>query len=323
MLAAFSRTESASTVQFSIHMGITGLGSSIASNQAVAKTLGIVGNMTITGGEDFTNHEGYVNMSLPPGSVPAATTGTGAASGVGASPTSLDTSIIFTGSDIYIKSPVQLKSLGKSWIEMSLSQLMRLSPASQQSGILNFQNLTQPFMMVQVLKDMANTQVTKDGSSVLSGVPVTEYTATIDLSNVQASAGSTSSSQNFLSTVKTMLGGASSVTVNVWVDSAGRVRQLQMNVPKGAAAAPTKTPPQVPVNGKPASLGNPTVALTIRYFGYGQPLHFSLPPSSQVMNITQLAGKVPVPSGALPSVGGGSTTAPKTSSSPLGTPYAG
>ncbi len=317
MLTAYSRTESASTVQFSIHMAITGLGSAVASNPAVAKTLGAVGNMTITGGENFAKHEGYVNMSLPPGSVPAATTGTGAASGTGASTTSLNTSMMFTGSNIYIKSPVAVQSLGKSWVEMSISQLARLTPASQQGGFLNFTNLTQPFTMVQVLKDMANTQVTKDGSSTLNGVAVTEYTATIDLSNVQAAAGAGSSAQSFLSTLKTMLGGASTAVVNVWIDNAGRVRQIEMDVPKGAAAASGKTPPQVPVNGKPTSLGTPTVALTIKYFGYGQPLHFSLPPASQVMNVSQLAGKVPVPSsGALPGIGGASTPAPSTGAAP-------
>jgi hypothetical protein len=114
-----------------------------------------------------------------------------------------------------------------------------------------------------------------------------------------------------------MLGGASTAVVNVWIDNAGRVRQIEMDVPKGAAAASGKTPPQVPVNGKPTSLGTPTVALTIKYFGYGQPLHFSLPPASQVMNVSQLAGKVPVPSsGALPGIGGASTPAPSTGAAP-------
>ncbi len=135
---------------------------------------------------------------------------------------------LFTGSSLYVSSPLFANSLpnGAQWMKIdlgSLEQQAGVSPQSLTSGE------TDPAQYLQYLRASSGT-VTKVGTATVRGVPTTEYSATIETAKAisQLDKGDSSGEAKLQSMFAET--GMSSIPVQAWVDSHNRLRRLELQM---------------------------------------------------------------------------------------------
>lgn len=121
---------------------------------------------------------------------------------------------ILTPSTLYLKAPAltQQLHLSKPWLSIALAQLSQ-GTGTDLSQLLNSVTANGPLAQTQLLA--GTTSARKTGTASLDGVPVTEYTGTIDLAAAAATLSGSSRSQ-LQQSIKTA--GLSTATFTVWID---------------------------------------------------------------------------------------------------------
>ncbi len=150
---------------------------------------------------------------------------------------------ILSANTIYIRPPASLATQvpgSKPWWEIDLNGLAGSSYLSSLSSLISSSSETSPATYLGYLEH-ESTAVRNLGSATVDSVATTHYRATLDL--LRAGAGLPASAQSAVRRLLTKLPGRildeTAIPANVWIDSAGRVRELTMQmaiVPKGSAA---------------------------------------------------------------------------------------
>jgi hypothetical protein len=165
---------------------------------------------------------------------------------------------------VYVQVPAaeQSKTQGKPWVEASTA-----ANANQNQGLDKLIAPDDPQGALQVLESQSS-QVTRIGRDVIDGTSTTHFRATYDLAKA-GSGASPSTIQRFVE-----LTGTSAVPVDVWLDSAGRVRRLSLTIsviklPQGATPAAQA---EIPLR----------VTVTLDLSAFGTPVAVTAPPAGEV-----------------------------------------
>jgi hypothetical protein len=196
VLASVDATEAASSAAIGVSVSVSGAPTAAGPNGSLI-------SVTVTGhGEySFANKTGEMTLTVP-------TSGAGSAATI---------QVREIGHDLYISTPA-LTGLdgGKTWVEVDLSQL-RQQQGQSVSGVGALSE-ADPSQILALLQQLGGS-VTRVGTADAEGVPTTEYQGRIDLA---ASSGTSS----IVSRQVAQSLGLSDVPVDVWVDGAGRARQV-------------------------------------------------------------------------------------------------
>jgi hypothetical protein len=136
-----------------------------------------------------------------------------------------------------------------------------------------------PSDMLGYLRGLSSS-VQNDGPATVDGTATTHYTATVDLDKV---AKAESLSQAATQQMEQLLGG-NSMTVQLWVDAQGRVRELGFNQKFDPSAA----------FGAAGSWGGQagpiTATMTMKLSDFGVPVTVTAPPASDTTDLTSMFG---------------------------------
>lgn len=172
----------------------------------------------------------------------------------------MDMQMVTANNAVYVKADV----LGSGWYSLDGQTLGGGAGADLfASGFID------PAQQFTLLKDAASN-VTEVGTEQVNGESTTHYTATIDVAKAAAKEGASSQERQKLSDA-----GISTVPVDVWVDSQGRIARLSLSY-SGASNS-----------GGP--LSGAKLQATIDYLDYGQPVNIQVPDASQVKDFNQSA----------------------------------
>jgi hypothetical protein len=177
---------------------------------------------------------------------------------------------------IYMDMPFLAGKLpeGKTWMKLDVTK------AAQAAGIdvsqLSSLNQTDPTQFLDYLR-ASSGDVQTMGSETLDGVPTTHYHATLQLSHILDRLSS--SQQAAAKTALEKLGETGAIPMDVWVDTQGRVRRLQMSIGAGAPAGTAGAAGGVNVGG----------TITMDFTSYGPVPPIVAPPSSAVYDMTGAA----------------------------------
>jgi hypothetical protein len=169
------------------------------------------------------------------------------------------------GTTLYEKLPpgaaTKALSAGKPWISIDTTKI-----AAAAGGTAN----QAPDASAQLGYLGHAQQVTKAGSATVDGVATTHYRMTIapgalGTSGVHAS---------------------KAVPVDVWVDSAHRVRQEKLSV-ELTASGTSASPDSGAASGTPSSAQSISLTMTMHLRDFGTPVHVTAPPKAQVTDATQ------------------------------------
>lgn len=268
----------ASTVQAvtSAYSKTTGAGSSDFKSviqASAAKGSGATSfTESVSGAFNYANNTGNLSISLP--------------NGAGAK-------ALIVGPSIYLQVPGAPKG---SWY------LTSLAPGASGNGMSG----ADPLQEMSLLK-ASSTSVTRVGSATIGGVATTEYHALLSLKKLNALNVSTATQ---LALAEQQLHGKN-LPANVWVDSAGRVREVKIVVP---FTNPSTT-------GAPSTKVAGTVTMTETLNHYGVPVHVTAPPAKDVHPLPTSTGSAgssgsSSTSGSAPATTTPSTAAPSTTTAP-------
>jgi hypothetical protein len=156
---------------------------------------------------------------------------------------------ILAGNELYLKLPTNLGgSAAKPWTKTSLSSFGASSAEAKDED---------PAAFLPLLAKYA-TNVTKIGPATVGGQATTEYSATIDPGAFPGAPAA----------AKTL----GSLPIKVWLDSKHRLAQLSETI-----STPSTTPAAVPTTAGPT-----TSTVTLGFSHYGEPVHVTVPPASEV-----------------------------------------
>jgi hypothetical protein len=178
---------------------------------------------------------------------------------------SLQMEEIFDGDAFYIHMPESLATRlpgGKSWIKLDLDTLGKASGVDLKQ--LMQANQSNPADMLKALKGAGTSQLV--GTEDIRGAETKHYRAEIDLNRAAESIPDKASAD----AVKQMFsaGGVSSFPVDVWIDSAGRVRRESFSF-----SAPEMS-----------------MDMTIEFTRFGVEVDTTAPPADQVLDAGALLG---------------------------------
>jgi hypothetical protein len=181
---------------------------------------------------------------------------------------------VFVPPKTYIKVPASGGASlpkGKSWIaadsgtsgDLAASGLGSVLPGPPGAGN------SDPADLLASLTAISGS-VTKQGTAIIRGVPVTEYRVNIDLAKAAARVPGweQASFKEFAQGL-----GAGTIPVDVWVDSQNLVRRMQETLHM------------------PGELGTPAgtvVTQTTDFYDFGVPVRVSAPPAAEVASLSQL-----------------------------------
>ena len=230
----------------------------------------------LPGGESTVTASGYVDerdrsgeMSMNLSGIPGAAALPGGGTGT--------VQIIFQYPVIYMNMPFLAGRLpeGKTWMKLDIAK------AAQAAGIDPSQipslNQTDPTQFLEYLR-ASSGGVTTVGRESVDGTLTTHYRATLQLSSIldRLPSGEQAAARPALE----KLGDGGSIPVDVWVDSQGRVRRMQLSIgtslPAGTAGG---------VAGA-AGVGGTT---TIDFTNYGPVPPIVPPPAGEVFDASALA----------------------------------
>jgi hypothetical protein len=182
---------------------------------------------------------------------------------------------VISGTTIYLKLPASLTSkipsFKKAWLKLDLAR-------AAGAGIPGLSSLTSnpastdPSQLLRYLRATSG-QVTKVGTASVDGFSTTHYRGQINLDRVPDTLppASRPAARQALSALE-RIAHIHLLPVNVWIDDHHLVRRLQMNFNQSVAGA-----------------GSLTVAIRVDIPQYGSQPAPTLPPPSQVQDITGLA----------------------------------
>lgn len=201
VLSSVSDTESASSAAIGLSVSVNGTPSlGGVTGSATPVSIAVTGQ----GMFSFANKTGEMTVTVP-------------SSGQGSAQT---VKLEEIGNTLYV-SNAHLSSLvgGKPWVEFNVNDFQQ---AEGKSGnpIGSFSD-GDPTQILGLLQKLSGS-VTEVGSGDVDGVPTTEYQGTIDLAGT--SAGSTTPTIISQQLAQTL--GLTNIPIDVWVDSAGRARQV-------------------------------------------------------------------------------------------------
>ncbi len=236
VLASVAGTESASSAAIGISVSVKGtpsLGGVAAGGTPVSVTI------TGHGVFSFANKTGEMTITSP-------SLGTGGAGTV---------QILVVGNHLYVGNS-RLSSIdgGKPWVEVNLGAFQKAE--GQSANPLGSLADGDPTQILGLLRQLSGS-VTDLGAGQVDGVPTTEYQGQIDLAG--GGTGSAGGSALLNPQMARALG-LSDIPVDVWVDSAGRARQLSTTF----------------------SVIGLTVTATSDFGSFGTPVSVTAPPSDQV-----------------------------------------
>jgi hypothetical protein len=204
VLSSVNATEAASSAAIGISVSVSGTPSLGGLGSSASGASGTAVNVSVTGHGlySFAQKTGEMNLTIP-------------SSASGGSTATVQIRII--GSDLYLNEP-QLSALdgGKPWVHVDLSQFEQQE--SENDGGIGALSDGDPSQILGLLQQLG-TSVTEVGTADIDGVPTTEYQGQIDLT--KTSTGSTIISSQMAQSL-----GLTNIPVDVWVDSAGRARQV-------------------------------------------------------------------------------------------------
>jgi hypothetical protein len=169
------------------------------------------------------------------------------------------------GSDVYIQSPTS----SKSWYRVNYHSLLKaLGPSAP------LETNSNPADWLTTLA--ASGQVTEVGTETLRDIPTTHYSGVVDLDKL---AGAVPAAERSAAAQEAKLlerlTGSSSFPIDVWVDVADLVSQLEISLPVKTTA------------------GTVVEHLSMQMFNYGLQPQTKAPPASEVTDITgSIAAKI-------------------------------
>jgi len=186
--------------------------------------------------------------------------------------------MIFQYPVIYMNMPFVAGKLpeGKTWVKLDISKVAQAAgiDASQFSSI----DQSDPTKFLDYLRASSGA-VAIVGKETIDGVATTHYSATLQLSRIldrlpddqQAAA---KAALEKLGAAGSSGGAANGIPVDVWVDTQGRVRRMQMSLGGSAGAA--------------AGVAGVSGSITIDFKSYGAVPPIVPPPASQVFDASEL-----------------------------------
>ncbi len=208
--------------------------------------------LSMLGAFDFATQVGTVEMSV---------------TGLAAGTSSPNLHLVFSGSSLYLQATGQLAQFGqgKPWVSIapsSLSQLFAGTVSGSAVGPLASAITGDPLSALGVLDTTALTAAPV-GTRQVGGVTTTEYDVTID--PVAAARQATGNAKQLFKSM-----GTKPVALQVWLDHAGRLVELQAAAPGVSTGSASS-----------GSAGTP-VGVTVRLSGFGSPVSVTVPPPSEV-----------------------------------------
>ncbi len=237
---------------------------------------------TGTGSFDVRDHAGAMNLAMQLPNSPQIT------QALGSSTLNLEERI--RQLTIYMKMPATLSSKlpgGKPWWKLNLAQAAAAQGLSGLSSLTSNPAGGDPSQFLQYMRGAG--KVTKLGSAQIAGFRTTHYHVLVNLDKVATklpSSDRTAVNQT-IKKLETMLG-SHQLPVDVWIDGNNLIRRMQMRMSLA-----------------PASGQALTMSLQMTIPQYGAQPEPSVPPASQVSDLTSLAGAA---SAGSSSSGSGSST---------------
>lgn len=179
------------------------------------------------------------------------------------------------GSTTYVRLPALASVLppGKSWVKAKEGEVVR----ARGFRLAELEQLTQPdpkelLAVLEALERLAG-ELEVVGEETLRGVSTTHYRATVDSKDV-ARAASEESGKDLGPLTDQIVGqsGISEVPIDVWIDSAGLVRKLLLDVQgtQPGGSAPSRA------------------TVSFELWDLGEPVEIELPPASEVIESSAL-----------------------------------
>jgi len=172
--------------------------------------------------------------------------------------------VVFADGVMYMRMPSMAKALpaGKEWVKADVSKLGGASGSSN----LDLFSGADPAKALDQLR--AAGDVEKVGEDTVQGETMTHYHAVIDPANAQSlTAGQRKRVQ------KALAGMGVRVPTDVWVDDAGRLRRMQIDMTFGQG------------------LQNAHMTMTMDYSDFGSPVTVETPPADKVADFHALTGR--------------------------------
>ncbi len=162
---------------------------------------------------------------------------------------------------------------GKSWF--AISDGMPGGPAAAMLG--PFGGNGDPADLLASLTAVAGSEK-EVGTTVIRGVPVTEYQVNIDPAKAVTRLPGWERA-GFQEFVKAL--GSGAIPVDVWVDSQDLVRRVQLSL---------HVPDVAGMPSAPATTGNPQLVQSADFYDFGVPVRVAAPPASEVASMPQIIG---------------------------------
>lgn len=219
-------------------------------------------SLTVSGSGSFTvaNHDASMTMQA---NIP----------GVG----NLQFQVVTAHQTFYMKFPPQLADklpAGKLWAGAGLSQASKKAGMPGLSSLYNGSfSLDNPGQYLDFLRATASGSVNDLGAATVNGVQTTHYHAIVDLTKLpDAVPAGTRAAANQLVAQLHRQGGASTIPVDVWIDSSHLIRRVVLSL------------------SQPIATTGQTVDLTARedFVQYGPQPAPAVPPASQTTNLLAL-----------------------------------
>jgi hypothetical protein len=234
--------------------------------------------VTGSGAVDLTTDLGRLSATVP------------ALSGlVGSGNDSID--MVTDGNAVYLGSPA-LSSWtgGNTWLKAGLPK----GSASGSPDSSTLAVLANPSQLLGLLSSIGG-QVTTLGNVDLHGVPTTEYSTTVTVSELAAKAGLTSGSALGAKVAGLLRQlGNTSVPVRAWVGTDGYVRQISASLDLSRVTAGGLTGDLIngTLSGSSAGQSTTSTNVTVGFSHYGDPVRVTVPPASQVTDVGAIVSSV-------------------------------
>ena len=163
---------------------------------------------------------------------------------------------------------------GKSWLAVNDGMLGGV-PAPVPGA---FGGDSDPANLLASLTAIAGSEK-KTGTTVIRGVPVTQYQVNIDPAKAVTRLPGWERA-GFQQFVKAL--GSGAIPVDVWVDSQNLVRRVQLSL---------HVPDVAGMPSAPAATGNPQLVQSADFYDFGVPVRVAAPPASEVASAPQLSMK--------------------------------
>ncbi len=166
---------------------------------------------------------------------------------------------------------------GKQWISIDASDM-----AGASQGPVPGLGQSDPTQFLAYLETVSD-DVKSVGTEKVRGVDTTHYTATLDLGKAVDQSEVPAELRDALQKLLAKNGGkAPTIQAEVWVDDAGRVRRLTMDLDLASFAG---------LAGGTGSVGAaPVVTVSIELYDFGVPVKLQAPPASDVAQLPSFGG---------------------------------